>query len=347
MARPTRLDIEGGWYHVVNRGIEKRTIFRGTAGYEHFSSLICKLPERFGLRVHGYVLMPNHYHLQVETPQANLSRAIQWLNVSYSIWFNKKYQRIGPLFQGRFKAILHDWSSHGLTINQYIHLNPVRVGRLGGHESRGDREQGPASEFAADRVEALRAYQWSSYWYYSGKQKAPDWLTTTSVLGLLGRRGSANAQMAMYRRELEQAATADELQSDWKSELKAGLLLGPSEFVERMKRLLAGDRREQTGVREAEVGTLSWEAITSAVSKLWGQDWEMLKSGYGNGAVAAALYLGRNYSDKTLRELGQLAGGMQYPAVTMAVRRFAKRLETDKALAKKMNRVRKMLLVKT
>src|ERR1700757_3953895 len=90
MGRPTRLDIEGGWYHVVNRGIEKRTIFRGAAGYEHFIALLIKLRQRFGIRLHGYVLMPNHYHLQVETPKANLSRAIQWLNVSYSIWFNTK-----------------------------------------------------------------------------------------------------------------------------------------------------------------------------------------------------------------------------------------------------------------
>jgi putative transposase len=103
MARPTRLDIEGGWYHVVNRGIERRVIFRAISGYEHFTELIASLPRRFGLRVHGYVLMPNHYHLQVETPQANLSRAMQWLNVSYSIWLNRKYMRVGPLFREDLK----------------------------------------------------------------------------------------------------------------------------------------------------------------------------------------------------------------------------------------------------
>jgi Transposase IS200 like len=70
-------------------------------------SLSCsELPKRFGARIHGYVLMANHYHLQVETPEANLSRAIQRVNMSYSIWFNRKYQRVGPLFQGRFKAAL-------------------------------------------------------------------------------------------------------------------------------------------------------------------------------------------------------------------------------------------------
>jgi putative transposase len=348
VARPTRLDIEGGWYHVLNRGIEKRTIFRGVSSYEHFLVLLSKLPQRFELSVHGYVLMPNHYHLQVETPKANLSRAIQWLNVSYSIWFNKKYQRVGPLFQGRFKAILHDWASHGLTINRYIHLNPVRVRRLGGHEGRGaDLESQSKSQLAMDRVEALRAYRWSSYPYYSGKAKAPEWLTTEKVLELMSDRGGLGARVAAYRRELERSAAVEELADDWKGELKATLLLGSSEFVERMKKLLEGNHREQTGIRKAKGGSLSWEAITSAVSEIWGQDWELLRSGYGHGGLAAALYFGRNHSDRTLRELGELAGGMQYPAVTMAIRRFSERLASDKVLAKKVKRLAKMLHVKT
>ena len=344
MARPTRLDIEGGWYHVMNRGIEKRVIFRGVSGYEHFIELLAQLPQRFGLRVHGYVLMPNHYHLQVETPQANLSRAMHWINVSYSIWYNRKHQRVGPLFQGRFKAVLHDFSSHGLVINKYIHLNPVRVRRFGGHEDREDGELQPVPRLRAARVEALRAYRWSSYPYYSGKQKTPGWMTTTAILELLGR--GARAQ-TVYRRESEEAAAVGEWETDWKRDLAATLLLGSREFVDRMKALLEGDRREQTGLRKSSQGTLGWEEITAAISKLWGQDWEALRAARGNGALSAALYFGRNYSDKTLRELGELVGGMQYPAVTMAVRRFAQRLETDPVMARKIKRLRAMLYVKT
>ena len=347
MARPTRLNIEGGWYHVVSRGIERRTIFRGVVCYEQFIGLLSKLPERFGLKLHGYVLMPNHYHLQVEIPQTNLSRAMQWLNVSYSVWFNKKYQRVGPLFQGRFKSVLHDQSSHGLTINKYLHLNPVRIRRLGGHEGRTNAEPGLASELATARVEALRTYPWSSYRFYCGKEKAPIWLTTDAVLGLLGQEGRASRQMNAYRRDLERAAAVDRLEIDWKTELQATLLLGPQEFVERLKHSLTGDRQEQTALRKANKGSMNWETITFAVSQVWGKDWATLQSGYGNGAVAAALYLGRNYSDITLRQLGELAGGMKYPAVTMSVRRFAKRLQSDKALAEKLIRLKKMLLVKT
>jgi hypothetical protein len=126
------------------------------------------------------VLMGNHYHLQLETPRANLSKAMQWLNAAYSIWYNRKYGRVGPLFQGRFKAILHDRRTHGLVINRYMHLNPVRVKGLGGHEGRGE-----------------------------------------------------------VNKELE---------------------------ANGMQKLLKGDWREQHAVRQSAKGTMSWEAITAAVS---------------------------------------------------------------------------------
>jgi putative transposase len=88
MVRLARLDLGGGWYHVLNRGIDRRTIFKSLNSYSHFVELLSGLPKRFGVRIHVYVLTANHYHLQIETPQANLSRAMQWLNVFYSIWFS-------------------------------------------------------------------------------------------------------------------------------------------------------------------------------------------------------------------------------------------------------------------
>jgi putative transposase len=159
-----------GWYHVLNRGIERRKIFPRAEANLHFLELLGCLPSRFGVRIHAYVLMGNHYHLQVETPQANLSRAMQWLNLSYGAWFNRRHQRSGPLFQGRFKAILHDPETVAFQINRYIHLNPVRVKPLGGHEARlgaedrlGPSATDPSNELLKARVEALGSYRWSSY----------------------------------------------------------------------------------------------------------------------------------------------------------------------------------------
>src|SRR4051794_24695000 len=100
MARPLRVHRSDIWYHVTGRGTERRAIFRGDRDRRHLIDLFAAAVERFGLRIHAYVLMPNHYHLLLETPQQNLSRAMQWINVSYSVWFNRIHQRVGPLFQG-------------------------------------------------------------------------------------------------------------------------------------------------------------------------------------------------------------------------------------------------------
>jgi len=90
MARSLRIDVPNGWYHVLNRGIGRRQIFPRAEANSHFLELLGCLPSRFGVRVHAYVLMGNHYHLQLETPRANLSRAMQWLNLSYGAWFNRR-----------------------------------------------------------------------------------------------------------------------------------------------------------------------------------------------------------------------------------------------------------------
>ena len=106
MARPLRIERPGGRYHVTARGDEQKPIYRQDPDHEHFLKLLAELRDRFGVKVHVYVLMDNHFHLLLETPEANLSQAMQWLNVSYSVWFNRRHDRAGHLFQGRFKAIL-------------------------------------------------------------------------------------------------------------------------------------------------------------------------------------------------------------------------------------------------
>ena len=130
MARALRIEIEGGRYHVTARGNERRPIFRKDSDRFHFLELLAELPGRFGVRVHAYVLMDNHYHLILETPEANLSRAVQWLNVSYSVWFNRRHRRSGHLLQGRFKAILLEEDQGLQQVARYLHLNPARVMRL-------------------------------------------------------------------------------------------------------------------------------------------------------------------------------------------------------------------------
>ena len=106
MARALRIEWPGGRYHLSARGNERRDLFRDDRDRQHLLDLLAQLPERVGARLHAYVLRPNHHHRLRETPEANLSRLGQWLNVSYSVWFNRRHQRSGHLFQGRFAAVL-------------------------------------------------------------------------------------------------------------------------------------------------------------------------------------------------------------------------------------------------
>jgi REP element-mobilizing transposase RayT len=275
---------------VIHRGLEKRQIFPDERTNLHFLDLLSVLPTRFGLRIHAYVLMGNHYHLQIETPKANLSQAIQWLNVSYSTWFNRLHRRVGPLFQGRFKALLHDQDGSALTINRYVHLNPVRVAALGGHEGRVAAEQSqPNREMINARVAALN-YRWSSYNVYAGKEKNPGWLTTDSIYTFFDQH-SVRSLRAAYRRQLEHMAGLGDWEPVWKEKISATLLLGSDPFVRQMVKRLKGNRHEQLGLRQSERLGPDWKAIRMAVSAVWKQDWETLAAGRGNGALPAAWYL--------------------------------------------------------
>ncbi|HUJ71514.1 MAG TPA: transposase [Verrucomicrobiae bacterium] len=331
MARPVRIDVAGGWYHVTARGNERRAVFYEDADRRHFIELLGELAERFGLRVHAYVLMPNHYHLLVETPQANLSRAMQWANVSYSVWFNRRHQRVGHLFQGRFKAIILDRDESALELSRYLHLNPVRVKRLGldkvAHQrSRTALAAPPDAGTVAKRMSQLRRYPWSSYRAYAGFQPPPSWLRTGTVLGLHGGH-PGKAQRVAYRQYVESAAREGLVPSPWER-LQAGVVLGGTAFVGRLRTRLRGNDREQSGLRHLKARP-TWEQAVRVVERLKGEKWDTFCDRHGDSGRDLALYLGRKRCGLTLRELAIRSSGIDYVSVATAVRRFAHRAAKD------------------
>ena len=126
MARPLRINVAGGWYHVTARGQRRDKIFDEGPDYRRFLELVAEMRLRYRVRIRAYCLMPNHYHVLVSTPEGNLSRAMHWLNVSYSRWVNTQRGQVGPVFQGRFQAVLLE-SGYALAVSRYIHMNPVSV----------------------------------------------------------------------------------------------------------------------------------------------------------------------------------------------------------------------------
>jgi len=130
MSRPLRLEFEGAFWHVTSRGNERKDIFRGDGDRLLFLSLLAAAVKRFRWRLHEYCLMTNHYHLVIETPFRTLAKGMHWLNSEYVRIFNKRYERVGHLFQGRYKGILVDEQNYLDEVRRYTVLNPIRAGMV-------------------------------------------------------------------------------------------------------------------------------------------------------------------------------------------------------------------------
>ena len=128
MARPLRIEYPGAWYHVINRGAGKRRIFHSIQDHELFLSLLGEASQVYGIEIHAYSLMGNHYHLLIHTPRGGLSRAMRHLNGIYTQKINRRQRTDGPLFRGRFKSLLVQSDEYLLELVRYIHMNPVEAG---------------------------------------------------------------------------------------------------------------------------------------------------------------------------------------------------------------------------
>ena len=338
MARPLRIERPGGRYHVTARGNERKEIFREDSDRFHFLEQLGELGERFGARVHAYVLMDNHYHLLVETPEANLSRAMHWLNAGYCVWFNRRHRRSGHLLQGRFGAFVVEEDSGWQELARYVHLNPVRVGRLkldkpARAASRVGLVSAPAPELLAERLRVLREYRWSSYSGYAGYRRPLGWVWREPLARLCGGE-SAKEQCAALRSYTESTVLQGAVEPPW-ARVVEGLALGSAAFAQRLKREARGNAREQKSLR-AVPGTAIWPQIVLALERSKGEDWGSFAERHGDWGRDAVLWLGRRVGRLSLAELGKLAGGLDYAVVSKAIARFSQRLVSDTALRAQM-----------
>ena len=131
MARPLRIQYENAYYHVTCRGNARQEIFVQDEDRPAFLDLLNRSRQIYRVEVLAYVLMSNHFHLVVKTPLGNLQEFMRHFNISYTSYFNRRYKRVGHLYQGRYKAFLIDADSYLQEVTRYVHLNPVRVQRKG------------------------------------------------------------------------------------------------------------------------------------------------------------------------------------------------------------------------
>jgi len=299
MARPLRIQFPGALYHVMSRGNERRQIVRDDIDRYKRIDWLRRTVETYRWRLHAFVLMTNHEHLFVETPEANLSAGMQYLGGSYSSYFNWRHKRSGHLFQGRFKAHLVETEGYFRQVSRYIHLNPVRAGI----------------------VTRPQDYPWSSCPGYVRARQAVAWVSYDRVLAEFGcDRGSARRAYSHFVR-----AGVDDPPPSPFAKAVGGLLLGSVAFVTRMRRMLRG-RPDDAALPQLKLLRPRPELmrIVEEVARHFGHDPADWRSGrrVDDASRALAAYLARRRFGYAAGQVAALLGYRSHSGVSNAIARI-------------------------
>ncbi|MFA5180238.1 MAG: transposase [Syntrophales bacterium] len=246
MARKTRIEFNDALYHVITRGNQKLDIFQNNADFSQYVGILSAYKERYGFILYSYVLMSNHVHILIETPKIPLSKIMQGINQSYTMYFNRKYGAVGHLFQGRYKAILCDRDRYQLSLLKYIHLNPVRAGI----------------------VEKPEEYPWSSHQYYLLPDDKTSIVDTEAVLRMFSE--DMEAANRLYRVFMEGDDSIPQKDVYCTVEQR---ILGDEHFVEKVRK--ESNVKVQTTRRDREY-TLA--EIAGAIEVVYGVSLEDIRS---------------------------------------------------------------------
>ena len=219
MSRPLRIEYPGAWYHVMNRARKGQKAFNNVEDHDSFIDIVKDAAEIFNLKVSAYCLMSNHYHLLVQTPDANLSRCMRHINGIYTQRYNARNGYDGTLFRGRYKSILIDADSYLLDLVRYIHRNPKRAGL----------------------VDKLGDYEWSSHQGYLSKVKKWDWLHKKFVLNIFSK--DKKSQIKIYKRYID-SEESEEINKHF-SKKNTPSILGGDDFARSIKEKFLKKQKEK------------------------------------------------------------------------------------------------------
>ena len=301
MARPWRIQFPGAIYHVNSRGNNRQAVFLDDEDKRLFLETLAAAISRFDLHLFAFCLMDNHFHLFLETPLGNLSRAMQWLNGTYTVRFFRRHRRGGHLFQGRYQAVLVADEGHWLNLSIYLHLNPVRAGMV---QDPGD-------------------YEWSSFRDYTRSRSRFEWLRPEAVLAQYGE--SEAGRKRRYRKEcLESAGKAGGF---WE-EIRSAVVLGTAERVEELVKKYgpAGKPKAVPDYAQARRSAVEVERELERVAGVFGVKREELKRRRRNfpARLLAYYHLVENCG-KSVTEVGEMLG-VSAMAVSLGISRWKERL---------------------
>ncbi|MDX1569322.1 MAG: transposase [Xanthomonadales bacterium] len=302
MARALRVQYPGAWYHVANRGAGRQRVFRNDSHRQEMLDLLGELECGYGVEVHAYCLMSNRYDLIVRTQVANLSQAMRHLNGVYTQRYNRSTARDGPLFRGRYKAILFEPETCLLPVSRHLHRRPLVTGT----------------------VPRLDRYRWSSYPSYVTRRKHPVWLRQDVLEEHLTRLDDAEPTARHYRRYVEREGQTSDLVRDFYRAIRPGSILGPQNFRARIL--------SEYGATDAEVpkrqqlpNAVPVEQILRAVGDYYDVPRrEILTSVRGrlNVPRLAAIWLVRSRAHLPLAELASQFGMASYGSASAVLNRI-------------------------
>jgi len=312
MPRQLRIEYPGAFYHAYSRGNQKQAIFFSDEDRYFFLKILRDAHERLGMIAHLYCLMDSHYHLTLETPEANLSRIMHFINSAYSIYLNTKHGRCGHLFQGRFKAILVQADAYARTLAGYIHGNPVRKGI----------------------VERPEEYVWSSCQEYYGLRKPQSWLNTQVIISSFG--GSIEAFKREHERYLS-AAGGPALEKDLKRASRVGIL-GDDDFIDKIRRTFLMNRMENPDGELCELRRLRIRPDLSLIR----DEFDSVLGANNRYAKKLTIYLAHRRANYRLKEIG-IFFGIGPTAVSASYHKTVNQIISDETLRRASEQVESRL----
>jgi REP element-mobilizing transposase RayT len=308
MARPLRLKVPGGWFHVTSRGNEKQAIYRDDDDRELFLRLLSGLHTRHRFEIHAYCLMGNHYHLLGRDLDEQLSRAIRHLNGVYAQEFNRRHDRVGHLFQGRFASSHVADDDYLVACAAYVHRNPVPL-------LRGD---------------SLAGYRWSSYPAYVGAVRPPSWLATHE---LLNHHGSRHALRSFTE-------GGPPIAPQLGSSTPAPVIGSPTGRAEAVSGV-AITEATRSSWRKALVQRCSIATIEGVVADVFGETtegWRAAGSGRRSLAKMALIHLALHHAGHTTRELSEHLGFTSTSSVSKSSARLKALMAVDPSVREQVDR---------
>jgi len=329
MVRPLRIEYPGAWYHVACRGNRRSRIFGDDKDRLRFLKTLKESVEAFNVEMHGYVLLDNHFHFLLRTPEANLGRFMQRFNTAYITYYNLRHHKSGHLYQGRYKAILVEADEYLLELSRYIHLNPVRFRKY---------RNTPLEE----KSKILKAYKWSSLPGYIKIAGRDDFMCYGGVLAYMGgdnKKGRIRYRDFVLRGLLQKLDNPLE-------EAKAGAILGSDSFViwvkEQFLDIKSLKNQDYSGLKELK-RLIPAEEIAGLVAEEYGinsEDILRARSKWREARqVLIELSYRLNFRKKSLGELGEELGDISGAALTHTHHRLQKKMEKDKKLSRRVNRI--------